>query len=84
MLDSSGSQASQCPWTSLPSHLRGIASAGLDDVIVFGGGIIPREDRPALHEVGVRAMQPRLTTGSMLAFVEEATQRQRDGAGGCR
>ena len=29
---------------------------GLDDVVVFGGGIIPQADRPALFDSGVRAI----------------------------
>ena len=64
-----------------PAICEALRQRGLDDVIVFGGGIIPQEDRPALHEVGVRAIfGPGSPTGSMLAFVEEAAQRRRDGA----
>ena len=39
-----------------PQVCEKLREAGLDDVIVFGGGIIPDEDRPALHEVGIRAV----------------------------
>jgi methylmalonyl-CoA mutase C-terminal domain/subunit len=31
---------------------------GADDVVVFGGGIIPEEDFPALTQLGVKAIFP--------------------------
>ena len=33
-----------------------LQEAGLDDVVVFGGGIIPERDRPALYESGISAI----------------------------
>ena len=33
-----------------------LREAGLDDVVVFGGGIIPERDRPALYESGISAI----------------------------
>ena len=42
--------------TFSPQVCKKLVEAGLDDVIVFGGGIIPHEDRPALHEAGIRAV----------------------------
>ena len=33
-----------------------LREAGLDDVVVFGGGIIPESDRPPLFAAGVRAI----------------------------
>jgi len=35
---------------------QGLAEHGLDDVIVIGGGVIPRDDEKLLGEMGVRAI----------------------------
>ena len=43
----------------------------MDDVIVFGGGIIPERDREALYEAGVSAIfGPGTTTAEMTDFLE--------------
>jgi methylmalonyl-CoA mutase, C-terminal domain len=39
--------------TLFPRVVELARAAGLDDVIVFGGGIIPNEDVPRLKELGV-------------------------------
>jgi methylmalonyl-CoA mutase C-terminal domain/subunit len=39
--------------TLFPKIVAGLREAGLDNVIVFGGGIIPPADIPKLKEVGV-------------------------------
>ena len=36
--------------------LEGLKEQGADDIVVFGGGIIPDEDLPKLHAAGVRAL----------------------------
>ena len=36
-----------------PAHPLGPRQEGLDDVIIFGGGIIPDEDIPRLKQLGV-------------------------------
>ena len=44
---------------------------GLDDIVVFGGGIIPERDRPALIEAGVSAIfGPGTTSTEMIEFLE--------------
>ena len=46
---------------------------GLSDVIVFGGGIIPEDDRPALHTSGIRAIfGPGTPTDEILEFISIA------------
>ena len=46
---------------------------GLSDVIVFGGGIIPEYDRPALHSSGIRAIfGPGTPTDEILEFISIA------------
>ena len=42
--------------TLFPRVLRLLQESGLDDVIVVGGGIIPREDISTLEEMGVAAV----------------------------
>ncbi|MDP6906780.1 MAG: cobalamin B12-binding domain-containing protein [Candidatus Thalassarchaeaceae archaeon] len=45
--------------------------AEMSDVVVFGGGIIPESDRPALYEAGVSAIfGPGTTSSEMVAFLE--------------
>jgi len=65
-----------------PQVCEKLREAGLDDVIVFGGGIIPQEDRPALHEVGIRAVfGPGTPTKEILDFIREASNRDDTGVG---
>ena len=65
-----------------PQVCQKLVEAGLDDVIVFGGGIIPQEDRPALHEVGIRAVfGPGTPTAEILDFIQQASERGDAGVG---
>ena len=44
---------------------------GLTDVIVFGGGIIPEDDRSVLYESGIRAIfGPGTTSIEMIEFLD--------------
>lgn len=42
--------------TLFPEVVKRLRKAGLKDVLVFGGGIIPEEDVSALKKAGVRAV----------------------------
>ena len=42
--------------TLFPKVVEQLAERGLDDVVVFGGGIVPDKDIPALTEAGVAAI----------------------------
>lgn len=45
---------------------------GVDDVVVFGGGIIPEEDVPELRRIGVTGIfTPGATTGEIVEWVRE-------------
>jgi methylmalonyl-CoA mutase C-terminal domain/subunit len=47
-----------------------LAERGASDVVVFGGGIVPDEDRPLLSEMGVAAVfTPGATTTEIVAWV---------------
>jgi len=49
-----------------------LAERGADDVVVFGGGIIPQDDLPLLQELGVaQVFTPGATTQSIVAWVRE-------------
>ena len=55
-----------------PEILRLLKEQGVDDVLVFAGGIIPDEDIPALKAQGVRAIfQPGTDTNDVIAFIKQ-------------
>lgn len=60
----------------IPRVCKGLREAGLDDVVVFAGGIIPEHDRPALFDEGVRAVfGPGTTTGEIIDFLSKLDER---------
>ena len=49
-----------------------LGERGIDDVVVFGGGIIPQEDIPELERLGVaRVFTPGATTTEIVDWVRE-------------
>ncbi|MBM3674694.1 MAG: cobalamin B12-binding domain-containing protein [Actinobacteria bacterium] len=54
--------------TLFPRVIELLRERGLGDVVVFGGGIIPDADIPALQEMGVGAL---FTPGAALASISE-------------
>ena len=49
-----------------------MAARGIDDVVVFGGGIIPEEDIPELERLGVaHIFTPGATTTEIVEWVRE-------------
>lgn len=54
--------------TLFPRVAQLLAERGAADIVVFGGGIIPAEDIPALQAAGLRAI---FTPGTSLATVVE-------------
>jgi len=60
-----------------------LVAQDMGDVIVFGGGIIPHDDREELHKVGIRAIfGPGTPTSEILQFIEEARNMANVGVGG--
>jgi methylmalonyl-CoA mutase C-terminal domain/subunit len=50
----------------------------MDDVLLFGGGIIPEADVPGLAKVGVeRIFQPGASLEDITKYVKEAVPRRR-------
>ncbi|MEB2284372.1 MAG: methylmalonyl-CoA mutase [Polyangiaceae bacterium UTPRO1] len=58
--------------TLFPAVIELIREKGGDDITIFGGGIIPEEDIPALKQAGVREIfTPGATTDRIVAWVRE-------------
>mgnify|MGYP003587974035 FL=1 len=50
-----------------------------DDVLVFGGGVIPDSDVPKLHSLGVSAVfGPGTPTGDCVSWLQMTVQRKRE------
>ncbi len=52
--------------TLFPAVIEALRAKGADDVIVFGGGIIPDDDIPGLKTAGIRGV---FTPGTSLAEI---------------
>jgi methylmalonyl-CoA mutase C-terminal domain/subunit len=66
--------------TLFPRTLELLKEKGLDDVLVFGGGIIPDQDVPELKRLGVRGIfGPGTSTDTIVDFIREEVSRQRAG-----
>jgi len=59
-----------------PRTCQLLVEAELTHVVVFGGGIIPDEDRQSLFDAGMRAIfGPGTTTEEINSFVDEVSSR---------
>jgi len=57
--------------TIFPKLIRLLADKGGADIVVFGGGIIPEDDVPALRKAGVRMIfTPGTTTREVIDWVK--------------
>ena len=53
-----------------------LAENGAEDIVVFGGGIIPEEDIPSLKAKGVAAIfGPGTTTNQIVEFLQSVRER---------
>jgi methylmalonyl-CoA mutase, C-terminal domain len=60
-----------------PKVCQLLRASGMNEVIVFGGGIIPEDDRMALYEEGVRAIfGPGTASKEIVAFIDHASERE--------
>ncbi|MEK7833731.1 MAG: cobalamin B12-binding domain-containing protein [Acidobacteriota bacterium] len=58
--------------TIFPRVLELMKEKGMDDVLFFGGGIIPEDDIPKLKEAGVSAVfLPGASTEDIIKFIRE-------------
>ena len=58
--------------TLFPAVLEALRARGADDVLVFGGGIVPDEDLPRLHAAGVaQVFRPGAPLSEIVSWVRE-------------
>jgi len=66
--------------TLVPRVIDSLHEAGMSDVTVFVGGIIPEEDWPALQEMGVKAVYgPGTSTQQVIDDVKRLIEGQVEG-----
>ena len=64
--------------TLFPASLDEMKAKGADDIILFGGGIIPADEKTELEKAGVaRIFTPGASTAEAIVFLKEAVS---DGA----
>ena len=57
-----------------PRILEGLQNAGLSNVLVIAGGIIPDSDKKGLEKIGVAGVfGPGTSTRDVIKFIEEST-----------
>jgi len=62
----------------MESLAREVSKLGLDDVVLFVGGIIPKEDDEALQKVGVKGIfRPGTRIDEIVHFLEETVAERR-------
>jgi len=58
-----------------PKVVQILKEKGADDILVFGGGIIPVDDIPKLKEAGIREIfQPGASTEDIINYIKENIQ----------
>ena len=57
--------------TLFPAVIEALRARGAGDVVVFGGGIVPRDDLPKLEQIGVaKIFTPGASTHEIIDWVE--------------
>jgi methylmalonyl-CoA mutase C-terminal domain/subunit len=57
--------------TLFPAVIAALRARGAGDVVVFGGGIVPKDDLPRLAEIGVaKIFTPGASTNEIVEWVE--------------
>jgi len=63
--------------TLFPRIMELIKEKGLDDVLVFAGGIIPEEDVPEMKKIGIKEIfGPGTPTETLVKYVKENVQKK--------
>ncbi len=58
--------------TLFPAVLEALKARGAGDVVVFGGGIVPKDDLPKLEQMGVaKIFTPGASTNEIVDWVEK-------------
>ncbi len=64
--------------TLFPKIMKLLKEKGMDDVLVFAGGIIPQEDVPALKKIGIKEVfGPGTPTTMLIEFVQRNVKERR-------
>ena len=64
--------------TLFPRVMELVEERGLDDVLVFAGGIIPEEDIPALKKIGiVEVFGPGTNTDELIGFIRHNVKERK-------
>ncbi len=62
--------------TLFPKVMELMKEEGMDDVLIFAGGIIPQEDVPALKKIGIKDIfGPGTPTNVLVKFVQENAKK---------
>jgi methylmalonyl-CoA mutase C-terminal domain/subunit len=65
--------------TVFPKIINLVKEKGMDDVLVTGGGIIPKEDMDALQKLGVGELfPPGTTTKDIVTYITDWVHRHRN------
>ncbi|HSD87996.1 MAG TPA: cobalamin B12-binding domain-containing protein [Kofleriaceae bacterium] len=57
--------------TLFPAVMEALKARGAGDVVVFGGGIVPKDDMPKLEQIGVaKIFTPGASTNEIVDWVE--------------
>lgn len=64
--------------TLVPRVVQLLKERQADDIVVFVGGIVPKEDMPGLHAIGVRGI---FTPGTTIADIVSFVRREIEGQG---
>jgi methylmalonyl-CoA mutase C-terminal domain/subunit len=58
-----------------PKVVELLKEKGADDIIVFGGGIVPADDIPVLKKTGIREIfQPGASTEDIIKYIQETVK----------
>lgn len=58
---------------------REMSNLGLDDVVIFVGGIIPKEDDEALYKMGVKGIfRPGTKISEVASFIKSESRKTRE------
>ena len=64
--------------TLFPKIMKLLKEKGMEDVLVFAGGIIPQEDVPALKKIGIKEVfGPGTPTTMLIKFVQRNVKERR-------
>ena len=77
-VDVIGISSLSCDHLLIPKLMAALGSAGLSEVLVIVGGIVPDEDVPLLEQSGVaRVFHPGSSLLEIVAFIQSRTVAQR-------